>query len=264
MSERPVQTDESRKSSDGGASKMSEGCASCPFRNVGLCGTVMSARSNRRKTEGTVRARQHVLRAGEAPGRVIVLREGWAARFAHVPDGRRQGLSSLGPGDVAGAELVIRPSIRVPVQALTDISFCAFDVHELKEICSEDPGLVWSFLEICTAGREDAEARLVDLGRRNAEQRLARLIAELHRRLSGRGLADGMSMPFPLRQQTIADALGLTQVHVSRVMSAFRENNIVQVNGGRLHIMDMEALLDIAEIYRRQIPSIESRIPSAL
>lgn len=58
-------------------------------------------------------------------------------------------------------------------------------------------------------------------------------------------------MPFPLRQQTIADALGLTQVHVSRVMSGFRDNNVVQVNGGRLKILDMETLLDIAEIYRR-------------
>lgn len=253
MSERPFRPDESRNLSGEGASNMPEGCASCPFRSGGICGAVMTAKSDRRrrKTEGVVRARQHVLRAGEVSGRIVVLRDGWAARFTHVPDGRRQVLSILVPGDIAGAELVVRPSVRVPVQALTDISFCAFDVRELKEIGSEDPGLVWSFLEICTTGRKDSEARLVDLGRRNAEQRLARLIAELHRRLKSRGLADETSMPFPLRQQTIADALGLTQVHVSRVMSGFRDNNVVQVNGGRLNILNMETLLDIAEIYRR-------------
>jgi len=252
MSERPVQEDDRRNPSAGRASNMPEACASCPFQDGGLCGAVRDARSSRRrKTEGTVRARQNLFRAGEESGRVAVIREGWAVRFTHVPDGRRQVLSILTPGDIAGAEFIMRPSIRVPVQALTDLSFCAFDVQELKEIGSEDPGLVWSFLEICAEGRKEVESRLVDLGRRNAEQRLARLIAELHRRLSGRGLADGASMPFPLRQQTIADALGLTQVHVSRVMSSFRENNIVQVIGGRLHILDMEALLDLAEIYRR-------------
>lgn len=230
-----------------------EGCASCPFRRTGLCAAVLDARSGRRrrKTDGEVRARQHVFRPGEQPGRIIVLRDGWAARFTHVPDGRRQVLSILLPGDVAGAELVMRSSIRVPVQALTNLSYCAFDTDELKELGQEDPTLVWSFLDICMSGRKDSESRIVDLGRRNAEQRLARLIADLHRRLRERGLADETSMPFPLRQQTIADALGLTQVHVSRVMSGFRENNVAQVIGGRLFIMDAEALLDIAEIYRR-------------
>lgn len=253
MSEMPVRKGDSRNMPGKEGTNMPEGCASCPFRSGGICGAVMTAKSDRRrrKTEGVVRARQHVLRAGEESGRIVVLRDGWAARFTHVPDGRRQVLSILVPGDIAGAELVVRPSVRVPVQALTDVSFCAFDVQELKEIGSEDPGLVWSFLEICTTGRKDSEARLVDLGRRNAEQRLARLIAELHRRLKSRGLADETSMPFPLRQQTIADALGLTQVHASRVMSGFRDNNVVQVNGGRLNILDMETLLDIAEIYRR-------------
>lgn len=253
MSERPVQKDERRNMTGEGTGSMPQGCATCPYQQTGFCAALGDAKSNRRrrKVDGSIRARQHLLRAGEESGRVIVLREGWATRFTYVPDGRRQILSILVPGDIAGAELVMRPSIRTPVQALTDVSFCAFDVQDLKEISGEDPGLVWAFLEICTTGRKESEARLVDLGRRNAEQRLARLIAELHRRLRSRGLADEVSMPFPLRQQAIADALGLTQVHVSRVMSSFRENNVVQVTGGRLYITDMETLLDIAEIYRR-------------
>lgn len=213
----------------------------------------MDARSGRKrhKTEITIRARHQIFRPGEAPGRIAVIRSGWATRFTHVQDGRRQVLSILVPGDIAGAELVVYSTIRVPVQALTDVTCCSFDVAELKEIGTEDPSLIWSFLGICISGRKDTEARLVDLGRRNAEQRLARFIAELHRRLTRRGLADENSMPFPLRQQAIADTLGLTQVHVSRVMSNFRERNIVKVVGGRLSILDMDALFNIAEIYRR-------------
>lgn len=253
MSESFVLQDKAQDSHGGIAGGIPAGCADCPLRGKGICAAVMDAKSGkqRRKSETTIRARHQIFRPGETPGRIAVIRSGWAARFTHVQDGRRQVLSILVPGDTAGAELVVFPSIRVPVQALTDVSYCSFDVAELKEIGVEDPSLVWAFLNICISGRKETEARLVDLGRRNAEQRLARLIAELHRRLRGRGLADETSMPFPLRQQAIADALGLTQVHVSRVMSSFRENNIVQVAGGRLSIMDMDALLDIAEIYRR-------------
>jgi CRP/FNR family transcriptional regulator len=253
MSESPARQGEGRGLPGGKVGTMPEGCACCPFRREGICAAVIDARSDkhRRKAEGTTRARQYVFRPGEEPGRVVVIREGWAARFVHVPDGRRQVLSILVPGDIAGAELVMRSSIRVPVQALNDISYCSFGVNDLKEISYDDPALVWSFLDICTSNRKESESRLVDLGRRNAEQRLARLVLELHRRLRSRGLADETSMPFPLRQQTIADALGLTQVHVSRVMSSFRDGNVLQVIGGRLFISDMETLLDIAEIFRR-------------
>lgn len=202
-----------------------------------------------RKAEGTVRARQHIYRPGETPKRIIILRSGWALRLAMTSDGRRQVLSVLLPGDIAGGELIMRDQVRTPVQSVTPVEYCAFEVGNLKKIAEEDPALVWAFVEICFSGREASEARLLDLGRHNAEQRLARFILDLHERLTAKKLAEGNSIPFPLRQQSIADALGLTQVHVSRVIRNLRENNILRIQGGVLTILDMSALMDAAEIY---------------
>jgi CRP-like cAMP-binding protein len=228
----------------------SEGCDTCVLRNVGFCGAVMGANPNakrRRKTAGSVLARQHILRPGEAPGRIIILRQGWALRSAMTSDGRRQVLSILLPGDIAGGELVMRDKVRMPVQSVTPVEYCAFDITHLKEIVEEDTALVWTFIDICLSSREASDARLIDLGRHNAEQRLARLILDLRRRLRARGLSDGATIPFPLRQQTIADALGLTQVHVSRVMRSLRQSRILQTKAGQLTILDMDALMAVAD-----------------
>ncbi|HCX68574.1 MAG: hypothetical protein CMI61_11355 [Parvibaculum sp.] len=229
-----------------------EGCNTCQFRHVGFCHAVIDAASDAkrgRSAKGSIRARQHIYRPGETPKRVIVLRSGWALRSALTSDGRRQVLSILLPGDIAGGELVMHDQVRTPVHSVTPVEYCAFDVENLKEIAKDDPSLVWTFVDICFSGREASESRLVDLGRRNAEQRLARLVLDLHERLTAKKLADGRTIPFPLRQQNIADALGLTQVHVSRVMRSLRENDVVRVKGGVLTILNMEALMDIAELY---------------
>ncbi len=230
-----------------------EDCDNCPFRHIGFCAAVLGSSAGEgpiRKFEGTARVRQHIYRPGDAPGRVIVLREGWAIRFVLTPDGRRQILSILIPGDMVGGEVLMRDKVHTSLQALTPVTYCAFQVNDLKDVAVGDPGLVWTFVDICFAGREASEARIVDLGRRNAEQRIARLVLDLYRRLDARGLADGLTIPFPLRQQTIADALGLTQVHVSRTMTALRQAGAVHLQAGVLEILDLQVLSDIAEIPR--------------
>lgn len=227
---------------------MSGDCDDCPLRDAEFCGAVL--RSNPdigdRKINGTVRPRQHLYKQGEPRGRLMVLRDGWAVRFALTPDGRRQVLSIAVPGDIVGGEFLMRDQASVSAQTVTAVDYCAFGPDDLKEIARSDPDLVWAFVGICFSGREASEARLVDLGRRNAEQRIARLVLDIYERLARRGLAEANTMPFPLRQQIIADALGLTQVHVSRVMTAMREHGIIELSGGRLTIHDMQALRDIA------------------
>lgn len=128
----------------------SESCDTCLFRSVGFCGAVLGANPDagrRRKTAGSVFARQHILRPNEAPGRVVVIKRGWALRSAMTSDGRRQVLTILLPGDVAGGELLIRDEVRIPVQSVTSVEYCAFDISYLKEILGEKPALLWTVVD---------------------------------------------------------------------------------------------------------------------
>lgn len=227
----------------------SSDCSTCPFRHATFCSAVLGSgkdSTRRRTSEGTIRARQHLHKQGDARGRVMVLRDGWAVRFVQTPEGRRQVLSILIPGGVAGGDILLHNEVRVPVQAITPVEYCAFDTDDLKAIADRDPNVVWAFLGICFSGHEASEARIIDLGRRSAEQRIARLVLNLHERLTARGLATDDTMPFPLRQQTIADALGLTQVHVSRVMTSMRALGVIRLASGSLTILDMQGLRDLA------------------
>ena len=85
-----------------------------------------------------------------------------------------------------------------------------------------------------------------DLGRRTADERIARLILRLSSRLAKRGMLQGQAMDFPLRQHQIADATGLTPVHVSRVLSNFRRKGLIDINGRSLTILNATELSRVA------------------
>ena len=86
----------------------------------------------------------------------------------------------------------------------------------------------------------------IDLGRRTADERLARLILRLMKRLAKRGMVQGQTMEFPLRQHQIADATGLTPVHVSRVLGNFRRKGLIEINGRSLTILNATELNRVA------------------
>jgi CRP-like cAMP-binding protein len=88
--------------------------------------------------------------------------------------------------------------------------------------------------------------RIVDIGRRSAYERLAHLILELLARLRAVGLADELSYLLPLTQELIADVLGLSGPHVSRMLRSLREERLVTIEGHRLTVTDLESLTMLA------------------
>jgi CRP-like cAMP-binding protein len=91
---------------------------------------------------------------------------------------------------------------------------------------------------------------IVDLGRRAADERIARLILNLTGRLAERGLVRStpLEFDFPLRQHHIADATGLTAVHVSKVLTEFRRNGLINISGRSLTILDEPAFRRVAHM----------------
>jgi CRP-like cAMP-binding protein len=89
---------------------------------------------------------------------------------------------------------------------------------------------------------------VIDLGQRDAEERIACLLLRLADRLSARSIFKGGRYPFPLRQQHIGDTVGLSSVHVSRVLAGMRSANVIDISGGVLTILDRERLERIGRV----------------
>jgi CRP-like cAMP-binding protein len=231
-------------------------CQTCRVREAGLCGSLLRGQGSPSEAEyGRLQQefhrslpRRNIYDAGRATDDVFVICSGWAFRFAQLPDGRRQTLSILLPGDVVSGVSLFARKLGYSVQALTKVSYCRFSRSEILNSLTTRPEVLESLTSICLVEKERADEAITDLGRRSASERISRFILQLMDRLAARGMVKDQSFEFPLRQQHIADAVGLTTVHVSRVIGAFRQSGLVEIGGGRLTIGDLAELRRAADV----------------
>jgi CRP/FNR family transcriptional regulator len=193
------------------------------------------------------RARHTLYRAGENLDGIPFVYSGWAARVRRLPDGRRQILSFVLPGDLVSASAIFSDRLSFFVEAITDVRYSVSQRAQVDQILAQDPQLLRTLVSACLAEKADIEELATDLGRRRAEERIARLFLQLRTRLEARGQVSGLSFDMPLRQQHIADATGMTVIHVGRVLGALRTDGVIQVAGGVLTITDRPALQRLAD-----------------
>src|SRR5581483_5127204 len=181
--------------------------------------------------------------------RFLTVLNGWALQFATTRGGGRQIFSFLLPGDHIALELLGFDRLDFGVEAVTDVVICAVEIATLNRLIDNNPAAF---------KRRDAHYRcmsvrthqhLISLGRRSAAGRIASFFIELSLRLASRGFSDLRRLPFPIRQREMADALGLTPVHVSRVLQTLRSKKIADVSRGMLSIEDKDELVKIAGLW---------------
>lgn len=182
------------------------------------------------------RVRGELVREGEEVAQSRLLLSGWAARVRILADGRRQFLSFLLPGDLIGSCRHPRPLAVASVTALTDVTWCwAPDADAL-------PGLAGAYAVSHAMDEAHLLGHVARLGRLSAQERIADLMLELHDRLNAAGLALRGGFHMPLTQEVLADALGLTSVHVNRMLQLMRRDGDLQWRQGRLTLPDPVAL----------------------
>ena len=225
-------------------------CATCHLRNEHFCGALFGngADAAPRGTSRLIAARQNIYRAGELTDGVLVVCDGWAVRFVQLPDGRRQILSLLLPGDLVSPTAILERRFTFSIQALTAVRVCAFPPAQLRARILHDPAAFELWLDAIAGALRDAERRLVDLGQRAAQQRIAALIVHAMTRCEERGELDDEEFAFPLSQQQIADFAGLTPVHTCRVVRSLRNDGICDIGRGVVKILDRAALSRIGSL----------------
>ncbi len=216
-------------------------CNSCQFRAQNFCGELFGGTGQPRTIAGKHRkiaARQNIYRAGEVNEGVLLICGGWAVRFVQLPNGKRQILSVVMPGDLASPTSMLEGQLAFSIQAVTEVRYCYLPFAEVRARIRNNPSLFEAWLRLTAAEQRDADKRLVDLGQRTAQERIAALVVHVMMRCEQRGELRGGEFPFPLSQQRIADFTGLTPVHTCRVLSSLRDNAVCDVGHGLVKVMD--------------------------
>ncbi|HEX7790303.1 MAG TPA: Crp/Fnr family transcriptional regulator [Afipia sp.] len=194
------------------------------------------------------RTGDQVVSRNKSSRHVFVLCNGWAYRFVQLANGRRQILNFILPGDPLSVVTMFEEPPHFSAQALTDVRLSGFDRTEVRRRFASSPGFTTAIARSWVAGANDSDELLTVLGQRAADERIAYLFLHLMRRISARNVVHDQHYRLPLRQQHIADAVGLTPVHVSRVIGQFRDRGLIEFSGGVLHVLDLAELERIGSL----------------
>ncbi len=204
-----------------------------------------------------VRAGRPVVSERRTSDKLFTLYAGWAFRYQSLADGRRQILNFLLPGDLIGLQAEFTDEATHGVEALTEVQLCVFPQERLWALFEQQPRLGYDLTWLCASEEQLVDENLVSVGRRSAAERIAMLLIHLWRRAERVGLAaaDG-SIDFPLTQQHIADALGLSLVHTNKTLRRLERLGLHQIKSGRLRLIEPQALERLADYYTRPMRAL--------
>jgi CRP-like cAMP-binding protein len=173
---------------------------------------------------------------------MFVILDGWGCRYKALPDGRRQIVSFFLPGDVCDLNTCMLGQMDHSIGAITAMKVAEIGPDEFGALLDQHPrvtnALYWDGLVTLATQREWT----LNVGQRSAYERIAHLLCELFIRLDMVGLTDGRSCDFPLTQLDLADATGLTAVHVNRTLQELRRDALIELQSRTLTIPDLERL----------------------
>lgn len=194
-----------------------------------------------------IRRRTYLVRDGDTPGNVCLLISGFAYRHKVVGDGGRQILALHMRGDVVDLHNAVLKRADHSVQALTEVTVAYLPVEALRAVAFERPSVgLAMWVDTAVDGSIHREWT-ANLGRRDAKARVAHLLCEFGVRLVGAGLGDLCQYELPMTQEEIADAVGLTSVHVNRTLQSLAREGFITRSGRAISIVDWEALAGVGD-----------------
>jgi len=200
---------------------------------------------------GSVQVRRYapgedVIAEGEAPREVNLVLSGWGCRYKQLEDGRRQITAFFLPGDLCDLNIFILRAMDHSVSALTTLTVAQLTRETFEQLMDGHPritqALWWEALVNIAIQREWT----VNIGQRNALERVGHLLCELFIRLRATGLTSENGCDFPITQADLAAATGLSVVHVNRTLQELRHAGLIVLHGKHLSIPDFPALMKVS------------------
>lgn len=194
-----------------------------------------------------IKARKELVYENQSGHAAFILQEGWACSYKIMPDGGRQVIDFQVPGDFLGLRTVLMSRSNHAFATVTEVVVAEVPLRKVSEIFRVSPRLAAAVLWATSRDSAMLIEHLADLGRRNAQVRTAHFLLELWDRLRLIGLATEEGYKCPLNQYLIADSLGLSAIHLNRVLRQLREAELLTFRDGQVVFHDLDGLIELAE-----------------
>jgi CRP-like cAMP-binding protein len=188
-----------------------------------------------------------IIREGEKVDQIHLVLKGLAARAKTLEDGNRQIMALLVPGDLCDVEVFVLEAMDHDIIAMETTVCALIPAEEMKDLLTESSNLTralwWSTMTDSAVLRE----WIVNHGSRDSRKRIAHLFCEVfvRNRIVEQGTLD--TVPFPLTQEELAEATGMTPIHVNRMLKDLRSEGLIELKGRQLTVLDFERLKGVAQ-----------------
>ncbi|RYF20862.1 MAG: Crp/Fnr family transcriptional regulator [Oxalobacteraceae bacterium] len=191
-------------------------------------------------------ARHDLIREGDRPGPVLIMLEGWACRYKILPSGTRQVLAFLMPGDACDLHIGLLGEMDHSIQTITPAKVATIERVDMDALMERRPAIARALYISQLIDEGTMRAWITSMGRRTSTERVAHLMCELYLRARNIGLTAEDSLSLPLSQILLADSLGMTAVHINRVLKELRLQGAMALGRGSLEIIDPDMIVRIA------------------
>ncbi len=197
------------------------------------------------------------IREGDRLEDIYVIDTGWAVRYKTLPDGRRQILNFLLPGDIFGLFGSLFTHSEFAVETLTSLEASTFSFAQMLEAFHESPRLALALTWLAGQDERQLDEQIIRIGRRDASERMAHLFMELHHRLIDAGLNGETARHFPLKQTVLADTLGMSHVHANRSFHTLARIGLVTLHNSGILLLDTRGLAELAGFDASYLEEVE-------
>ena len=232
-------------------------CNNCPLRKLDVFDDMTKAeleKTSRFKSgELDVDPRTPILMEGSNSPQLFTALQGMGLRYKILPNGRRQVINLIFPGDFIGLQAGMLGEMGHSVEATTRMKLCVFDRSDFFEFFSNNPNRAFDITWLAATEEHFLGDTLTTVGQRDAFAAVAWAFVRIFQRGQSLELTQDNTMPFPFKQQDIADTLGLSLVHTNKTLARLRERQLLTWAEGKLTVHDLGELANVAEMELEEV-----------
>jgi CRP-like cAMP-binding protein len=201
----------------------------------------------------TLEPQSYTVREGDAPTQCGVLVSGFAYRQKLTGEGTRQIVALHIPGEALDLQSLFLDVADHNVQTLTRAEVAFIPRRELRELARSREAVGHAIMVTILVEASIFREWVLNVGRRDSRTRAAHLLCEFAIRLDAQGLTEDYGYHLPMTQEQLADALGLTPVHVNRTLKALESEGLISRTGRQISFPDWKRLRDMADFNQRYL-----------